>query len=191
MKKEIRGLFIFGAIVLPLYAILVICVSTGTIIASYSGFALDNNGFLYVGENHEINVYGNGEFIKTVYKPARGYSFTIQDETLYVADAGIVRKMDLEGNLIEKSDDIGTIEMNRLYRQRNMFVTNDAKYMANGIFGYYKITKYKNGGGTEIVYQSPLFTLVFQIAGTIGFVSFVLLVLAVRFRLLPFKKAKT
>lgn len=177
MKRNARKLIIFGAIILPLYAILVLCMLSGNIITSYYGFAFDNNGLLYVGEDHKINAYDKGEFVRTVYEPVRGYYFTIQDEKLYVTTVGAVIEMDLIGNFIEKKDDVGSIEMRRLRNQQNVFVTDDARYAATGVLGYYKIIKYSNNGGSETVYQSSIFIFVLQIVGTIGFLSFIIVFL--------------
>jgi len=138
---------------------------TGVITSSYYGFALDNNGVLYIGKSDGINIYANGQFTKTVYKTPGGYYFTIQDEKLYVATSGKVLEMDLRGNLIEKRDDRGSQEIEKLHKQRNVFVTDDTKYRATGgLFGFYKITRYDNNGGSSVIYQSPILDFVLYLA---------------------------
>lgn len=130
---------------------------TGVINTSYSGFALDSNGSLYIGESRNISLYENDRFEKSVYTTPRGFRFTIKDDRLYVATEGAIEILDLSGNLIEKHEDFGSIEIARLNRQRNVFITDEAKYIASNIFGFYKITKHNNDSSVSIVYQTKLF----------------------------------
>ena len=174
MKEYLKKLVIFGLFTLPLYVVFIFCTFTGLIVGSYYGFAVDNDDLLYIGKNSKMDVYDNGEFVRTVYRTERGYRFTIQEEHLYIASGGLVEITDLSGVLIETVDDSTRSELIRLSKQKNSFVTDDAKYMATNTFGFYKITKYNNDGGNEVVYQNPIFDFVLRLAGPIGFVSFVI-----------------
>ena len=160
----VRKALIFALVAGPIWVVSVFCFLTDTITTNYEGFALDNNGLLYVGEAKGIGVYDNGEFVKTVYKGnALVWAFTVQDEKLYVAAYNMVEVMDLSGNLIETIDDSNASERKRLYAQRNVFVAGDARYVATNKFGFYRITKHSNGE-SETVFQTPILNFVLSTA---------------------------
>ena len=182
MKKYIKKLVLFGMITMPICGVFAICVVTGVIVVSYNGFAVDNDGMLYVGKNRKIDVYDNSEFVKTVYCTTRGYHFTIQDENLYIATGGQVKIMDLYGRIIETIEDSTYGEEHRLAKERFLYVTDDARYVATNTFGFYKITKCSNDGGSEVVYQKPILDFVLGLAGPLSFAAFMIFLFVVRLK---------
>ena len=154
-KGFFRKALIFSLIAGPIWFISMLSVMTDTITIKYDGFALDSNGLLYVGEAKGIAVYDDGEFVKTVYRmDALVWAFTIHDDKLYISTAKTIMVMDLSGNIIEIIDDSEAKAGDRLYGQRNVFVTDDASYIATNRFGYYKIAKHNNGE-SETIFQMP------------------------------------
>lgn len=151
----------------------------GTINTQYRGFAVDNNGSLYVGKFDRIDVYKNSEFVKTfctVY--SQTYGLTIQDEKLYVADGLTIKVMELSGNLIKTyNDSYDASEMHRLQSQQNVFVTDSAKYVATDTLGFFKITRYSTDGGSEVVYQIPTLDFVFSWTPLIFVILIIVLVI--------------
>jgi len=155
--KFSKKAIIFGIVTWPICFIFISLIMSGAIVSAYYGFAVDNNGFLYVGKNSRIDVYDNGVFVKTVYETSYGYSFTIKNENLYIATESQVKVMDLSGTLIETTDDsVWPTEQYRMDRDKSVFLTNNARYVATDILGFYKITRYNNNGTREIVYHIPV-----------------------------------
>jgi hypothetical protein len=136
-------------------------------IDSYIGFALDDEGLLYVGKLGEINVYDNGELIRTPYRTSSGgYRFTIRNERLYVQQSGVITVFDLTGTRLEKIDAPEVVQRfnEDLNSQVNVLVrcqfwSGGARYEATNIFGYYRITRVSRSGN-EVVYQNEPFTAV-------------------------------
>ena len=169
-KKEIRII----VIVCLIWGIVIFLYQICDINNFYRGFAVDDNRQLYVGKTSKIDVYENNEFVKTFKKVGAAiFSFTINDERLYLAAFAEVQVMDLSGNLIERIDDSAEpSEFYRLRKERKEFVTDEAKYVATEIFGYYKITKYSIDGEKEVVYRMPTFDYVYgwiMIISNIGY----------------------
>jgi len=165
MKSYMRKAIILFAISVPILFVIAMLVVSGSLNTWYYGFALDNNGMLYVGKASKIDVYDNGEFINTVYQTnSSGYSFTIKDEKLYIADWSKVEELDLSGNLIDTIDDNNSKEWRNFHKQRNEFSTGNAKYVATNILGFYKITEYDSNGKSKIVYQVPIIDFILTTA---------------------------
>ena len=147
------------AFICPIWFFVGCLFSSGIVNSSYHGFALDDNGLLYVGKHGKIDVYNKGQYIRTVFKNSgRGYAFTIQEEKIYIATydtIDIVIVMDLSGNLIKTIDDIDEKERRRLEMQKNVFTYDDSVYFATNTMGFYKITK-TNDGKSEVIYQKPM-----------------------------------
>ena len=191
IRKYIKRLVIFGLVALPLYAVFTFCALTGAIVVSYYGFAVDNDGLLYVGKNSKIDVYDNGEYVETLYRTTYGYRFTIQDEHLYIASGGLVEITDLSGILIKTVNDSNRNELMRLNKQKKVVITEDARYVATNIFGFYKITKYNNDGGREVIYHKPIFDFVLSLVGSIGLASFLIVFLVVRIKIAALNPPKS
>lgn len=154
-----RRTILFYMIGGPICFVSMILSLTGITVFGYEGFAVDNNGLLYVGENFKINVYDNGEFVDTIYKTTGGYRFTIQDEKICLATSDKVKIMGLSGDVIKEYDDNDWTldsEYYKLDKQRNVFITDDARYVATNTFGFYVITKHGNDETREVIYHIPI-----------------------------------
>ena len=179
----LKKVFIYGAIVVPIYLVFIICAFTGAINTLYRGFTVDGDGLVYVGKEDKIDVYDNGEFVRTFHdRPGGYYAFTIQDGLFYIANGYSVLEMDLAGNIVEEKDSDNTRELSRLRNHRNAVVTEDATYIANEFFAYYKITKYETNGEKEVVFQSPIIDIILETVGIFGFVSTILIAVVIHFK---------
>ena len=170
MKRFSRKTLLFILIAGPIWYIAAFCAVTDHITIAYEGFAVDNSGLLYIGKGANLDVYDNGKYIKTIYKTTRAYRFTIQDEKIYMVTEGLICTMDLSGNgfsYFDEGYEKTHQEWDRLDKQRGVFETADAKYVAmdaNTLVGLYKITKYDNSGGSTVVYQSRVIDAVLGLA---------------------------
>jgi hypothetical protein len=134
----------------------------------YVGFALDDNGLLYVGKQGRIDVYSDGEFTSTIFRTNDGYWFTFQDEQLYIIRGSNVRIFDLSGNLIETIDDREIVrEWNRVRnvesRKQSTFTTGHNDYREASVLGFYRIVKVTDYGN-EVIFQMPTFDYVCKIS---------------------------
>jgi len=147
--------FILAVIAFPLSIIGFSYMQENAMNSWFSGFAVDDDGLLYIGKTGQIDVYNNEDFVKTIYETyARGYRFTIQGEEL-CTDNGVTREViSLDSDNVIKTDSTGR-EMMALRSQQNVFETSSAKYVATNTFGFYKITRYGKDGISEVVYQMP------------------------------------
>lgn len=103
-------------------------VKSGMATLSYNGIAVDSEGRLYVGAEHEIVVYQEGQKVLSISPhTSRAYIFTIEDDKILLSTAAVVYQMDLEGNVLSEWKDEGTKTYNRLQKTRKYFVTADGK----------------------------------------------------------------
>jgi len=166
LKRYLRMAFILAVIAFPLCIIGFSYMHEIAMYSWFSGFAVDDDGLLYIGKTGQIDVYSDGKFVKTIYRQnGIVYKFTIKDDKLYVDDS-ITRDIrdirDLSGNLISKTDSNGA-EMMALRSRQDIFETSNAKYVATNTFGFYKITRYGKDGGSEVVYQMPTRDFLFSL----------------------------
>ena len=167
--------FLKGAIILTVVLVSVFVSTTllchsHIIVLSYYGFAVDSDELLYVAKDSGIDVYKNSKFVETIYEASNGYSFTIRDEKLHIATSGQVKIMDLSGNFIEAIDDsIWPSERYLMNKQKDEFVTDNSRYVATNVLGFYKITKY-NDSVREIIYHIPVVDYIVNWARYLSFI---------------------
>jgi len=92
-----------AAFSIPMTCVVVFCLLlliTGKATPFISGFAIDKNDWIYVGEETEICVYENDVLIRTINpQTSRAYAFTIADDQILLSTASIFYIMDLDGNI--------------------------------------------------------------------------------------------
>lgn len=154
---------------------------THTYSISYSGFAVDSQGIIYIGvDNGKICKYDDGELIDTI--PAytsRGYNFTItENDTVFVHCGDRAYFTDLEGNILEKfEEDIPYFSEFR--KNKRVFVSGDGtKYEQRFNFGRTKIIKHQDGNKI-VVFEMPLKNYFFKMVIIIGWYLFFVLTLVI------------
>lgn len=120
--KGIRRVLLYLFFAMVLAGILLI--STGTSCVSYTGFAVDKEGNLYLGRKGEISVVSReGDFLRSISAmTGRGYRFTISEDMLLVDTGDRYYKMDLFGNILTEGADATTM---RLQNKNSFFTDTD------------------------------------------------------------------
>lgn len=175
-----KMLFLFVGIVAPLIFIILILILTNSISLSYKGFAIDSQDNLYVGKDGGvIGVYSNGKLIKNIsLMTSKGYAFTIKNDRLVVAALSSVYTLDLEGNILEKHDDL-SIEYNKIFKEKNNFIDSDGNsYCLKEFLGYYSI---RAEDDTKI-FDMPVFDYVVKILLFLICISFIIFVPIIIYR---------
>lgn len=103
-------------------------IESGMATISYNGIAVDSEGRLYIGAEHEIAVYEEGKKILSISPhTSRAYLFTIENDQILLSTSSVVYQMDLEGNVLLEWEDEGTKTYNRLQKVRKYFVAENGK----------------------------------------------------------------
>ena len=149
-------------IVFPVFMVSILLTITGAITTSYSGFAVDSYERIYVGTESEIEVYDKGLLLKTISpKTSRGYAFTIQeDNTILLSTSTTVYVMDLDGNVINEYDDVGTKTFNMLQREKKTYVAeNGSTYYLKNKMGRIEIVNDNN----DVLYKMPILDYIIKL----------------------------
>ena len=151
-KKLIKRLIV----TVPL--LLALLVSSSILYFSSSGdgrvtcFSVDSNGSLYIGKRGRIEVWQQGQLIRTIDpQTSRSYIFRVQEnDTILLSTSTTLYTMALNGDILKTEEDHGAHMYNELQRQNRNGITNgESTYTRrNSILGT-KIVK----DGTEIVYR--------------------------------------
>lgn len=142
VEKWMKSTMIFCMIICPIIVAIMLSFESGWVAASYEGFALDSAERLYVGKNTGIEVYENGNKIRTISPPSsRFYVFTISDDKIVSSVGEMIYVMNLEGEIIEKR----TISYDthlKLKRNSKRFVSESGnEYISSSCLGYYRIMR--------------------------------------------------
>lgn len=166
--KFVKTLIIYLPFVFPIMAICLILIISGSVSVFYSGFAVDSSGIIYIGKDSKIEKYYNGKVIGVLNpKTSRGYAFTIQnDDTILLSTASYVYVLDLDGNQLDKWEDIDTKTFDKLQYMREYIAKDGHKYKMKSQFGRTFIYK-----GDEIVYRMPLPDYLVKISFFLSFLS--------------------
>ena len=177
-KYQLLGLFFaFGIVAIYLVSLASLLIGNHTL--SYSGFAVDSKGYLYIGfDSGKIKVFDGQQPIKTLSaQTSRGYEFTIlEGDILYVVCGDRAYNLDLDGHVLKRFDS----NYERLYKFRpkdSEFVCeNGITYKMHWNFGRTKITKTENDNKTT-AYIMPLTDYCIKIILIVGTVAWVTVVL--------------
>ena len=152
MKKAAIVLFI---IVIPIVFLLMLVIRDLNF--DLYGFAVDKNGLLYIGKTEEITVMNNGRKIKTISPhTSKGYAFTIVDgERIVLATSNEVYNLDLEGNILSKTQG-NSSDVNKLRKEMRSYEdVNGRHYKYESVMGYYTI-KVEDAGVVRTIYRMPI-----------------------------------
>lgn len=137
----------------------VLCLSTGLICASYNGFAVDSNNYIYVGKNNTIEVQdGNGNKIREFSSVTdRGYKFTVNSNNEILLSTGdFLYTIDTEGNIKNKSE-VHSYEDDLHGVTRTKFITSDGTvYKMRGLLLRTCIYRV-DGNKKTVVFKMPMF----------------------------------
>ena len=101
------------------------------------------------------------------------------------------------GSLIEEHEDNKIPwpeEMYNLKEQKNKFVTGSGVYVATNVLGFYKITRFNNDGGSDIVYRISIRDYVYGLIMIITLIGFVVALLVfqgfIKLRIQAYREVK-
>ena len=138
MKKRFGLLVFVSAIYILVLTIRIILDSIGIVhIGDFEGFAVDSRGNLYLGYIGGIEVYHDGELVRTIEPPTnKGFIFTIVDDKLIIGRE-VSRKVgafDLYGTYLDTYElDFYTLE--HAIRQTKEIEQNGRHYTIKKYFG--------------------------------------------------------
>lgn len=128
---------------------------SGQVTVSIKGFAVDPDNNLYIGKEHNIDVYKNNQIINSIPIKYTDYAFTIKDGPEILLSANnYTYHLDLQGNEISKEKDTQTYS--ELCRINNYVTENGDTYKKSNLFGYTRIIR----NNFETVYLMPVFDYV-------------------------------
>lgn len=165
VEKWMKSTMIFCMITVPIIGAIMLSFASGRVAMRYVGFALDSAERLYVGKDTGIEVYENGNKIRTISPPSsRDYVFTVSDDKIVssvVTSAGnMIYVMNLEGEIIEKrAESYGTYR--EMDRNSKRFVSESGnEYISSSYLGYYRIMR----SDGVCVYSMPVLDYIVNVA---------------------------
>ena len=144
---------------------------------AYRGAAVDDDGNVFIGTGHGINVYNNAsEKLYRIVSVPNGYDFTIRGDMLYIKNTDSVAVCTKKGDVIERiyySENENLPDyMKNSNADRRRFISETGDVYKLRIKGL-RLSVIKNGD--TIVYREPWtpaimrFALKISIAGTVAF----------------------
>lgn len=164
ITKPLKLLIIYLLIIFPIAVLCMAMVSSGTVSLTLCGFGVDSSGKLYIGKESKIEVYENRELLYSIEPmTSRGYEFTVQkDDTLLLSTASVVYTLDLHGNVLSQTEDVGTHTFNELQHKRTFVTSSGDNYVLRFNWGRTKIVCIHNDT-TITVYEMPGFDYVIKL----------------------------
>lgn len=145
---------------------------TGIYTISYDGFAVDCEGYLYLGfPEGEIKVFEGKQYVKSIFSGTnRGYDFTIVDGNkiyVYIAPQGYF--LDLNGKRIDSPSN-EDVNFRKFRPNKKEFVLDDnIVYKQQFNMGRTKFIKISNGD-IETIYEMPIDDYIVKVVLTTGYV---------------------
>lgn len=161
MKESQQRLAIFATSLLCVFGLCFLLIVTGVATPFISGFAVDSNDRIYIGNQNQICVYEGDALIQKISpQTSRSYAFTIVDDHILLSTSITVYTMDLDGNIIDTQEDPGAHTYNQIqYSKRQFISNNNDTYKLKGQIGWTRIVK----NGTETVYQISFLSFLVKI----------------------------
>ena len=159
---------------------------SGTVSLSMNGFAIDKDGYLYVGKEKEIVVFNEGEIVRTISpKTSRGYQFTILNgEKILLSTSSVAYTMDLSGEVLSKEEDENTKIYNKLQREKSFFTAEDGtEYHSRLYWGRTQICQ-----NDEVIYEMPLLDYIVRVLIVVVFIGLGVVLLTTFYPILREKK---
>lgn len=174
-KSKISKFQIIGIILLNLMVLLnMFTILPGIITISYNGFAVDQDGCLYLGKRNRIEVMDSkGALLRTIpAKSTLNYDFTILDNEIVLRVGSNLYWLDLSGNVLK--EELRSERWKEIIPPNNddIFVdANGTKYTME-YSGFLRTSIFKwNGDEKMEIFKMPLFdysmrlVLIFTVLG--------------------------
>jgi len=155
MKSQ-RTTIVLCAVLYPVWLTMFILELTGVVCLSYNGFAVDEQGRLYLGRQKRIDVIDKGVVVDEYDAPFRGYALSFSNGLLIV-DLGDERCiLDSTGRIVLREED-------HEYTNKHSFVSeNGTRYIMRNVLLRPSIYM-GQGEYKELLYQMPIFDYVVKI----------------------------
>ena len=147
-----------------------ILIISGMVNFSVSSFAVDNTDRLFIGAQKEIRIYEDGRTVNSISVPtSRSYVFTIlEGNKILLSTSTQVYTMDLDGNILDTTEDSGADIYNQIsYHKRKFVSENGDEYKLSNTLGRTRIIKNK----TDVVYQIDALSFIVKILMAACFVA--------------------
>lgn len=169
--KSWKPLIIFLCVVFPIVAFCFFMIISGQATVTIKGFAVDPDNNLYIGKEHNIDVYKNKQIIKSIPIKYSNYAFTIDDGSEIMLSANnYTYHLDLQGNELIKEKDTQTYS--KLCRINNYVADNGDTYRKSNLFGYTRIIR----NNYETVYSTPIFDYVILLILVLTFLCIIIFI---------------
>lgn len=151
---KVKHFPVHAIVIEVLIFIIIVYISAYNNKITWDGFAVDENGLLYIGHTGEIDVIDQDYSIYILDVPTtRGFQFTIENgDTITVYTGAHSYKLDLAGNILEEAEP-----------KWNLGIKRNGPFTALNGLTYYMVSPwgrpqimYMLNGAETIVYQMPL-----------------------------------
>ena len=145
------------------YACLVVCIvfgligttlfATETASMHITGYGVDSASALYIGRNHQIEVYEDGATVRKIAVPAyRSWGFYLNknDEIVIITSSKTVVMSNI-GKILSEEEGRSKTNLSDLWNKSGFNGNDGKKYSINDRFGY----KYVQASDGSILYQMP------------------------------------
>ena len=169
MKK--RSILMIGTVIGAIMLICIIMIVSGRVSFVMNGFAVDNDGNLYIGREREIVVLKDSICVRTIDPPtSRTYKFTIIDgRTIILTTSTKIYTMDLSGNILSERPDEGNKVYSQLQWKKSYVDENGFNYTLKSTWGRMAIYK------EEIqIYVMPIFEYIVLIVLIIAILTLII-----------------
>jgi len=157
MNKNTMRIWLFTPIIFLIILVCLVFYMVG-IAGSVVCFGVDSNDCLYVGFGDKIEVYEGKTMIRELSpKTSKSYLFTIlPDDVILLTTASVDYKLNLDGSIIEKTENAGSGLYNDMQKGKRTFMSpNGDFYKMRSVLG--QTTIEKNG---DTVYQEPIISVI-------------------------------
>lgn len=174
-KSKILKIQIVGIVLLTLMILLIMfTILPGIVTISYNGFAVDQDGYLYLGKKDRIEVIDSeGNLLRTIRaKSNMNFDFSIHENEIVMRAGSDLYWLDLQGNLLRQE-----LKSKRWMEvlppeNKNLFVDASGTKYTMEYSGFLRTSIFKwNGDEKMEIFKMPLFdysmrlVLIFTVVG--------------------------
>lgn len=176
-KAKISKFQIIGIVLLNLMVLLnMFTILPGIVTISYNGFAVDQDGCLYLGKRNRIEVMDSkGALLRTIpAKPTLNYDFTILNNEIVLRVGSNLYWLDLSGNVLK--EELRSERWKEIIPPNNdgIFVDTSGTRYTMEYSGFLRTSIFKWNGDEKIeIFKMPLFdysmrlVLIFTVLGIV------------------------
>ncbi len=139
-----------------LFPIVLLMVTGKITLFDLHGFGVDTEERVYLGTaNGKILVWKDQQQIGTLHAPtSRGYQITVKDDEILCAIGNADYRMDLDGNILEKSDDPTSSLYASLQFQRSCTTADGTTYRLRHFWGRTSVVRDSADGAINLSEQT-------------------------------------